>query len=61
MHGAEQFFRDIPETFHSKLAKFLEANNQRDLAFQITPDKDHKFELAIHLNKIDDAFSIAEE
>jgi len=33
LHGAEQFFKDIPTTFHSKLAKFLEANNQRELAF----------------------------
>jgi hypothetical protein len=32
-----------------------------ELAFQITPDKDHKFELALHLNKIQDAFTIAEE
>lgn len=27
LHGAQQFFKDIPEAFHSKLAKFLEANN----------------------------------
>ena len=39
----------------------MESNNQRELAFQITPDKDHKFELALNLNKIDDAFAIAED
>lgn len=61
VHGAQQFFKDIPEAFHSKLAKFLEANNQRELAFEITPDKDHKFDLALTLNKIDEAFVIAEE
>ena len=61
IHGAEQFFKDIPETFHSKLAKFLEANNQREMAFQITPDKDHKFELALTLNKIEHAYLISEE
>ena len=27
IHGAQAFFKDIPDTFHSKLAKFLEANN----------------------------------
>jgi len=27
IHGAMAFFKDIPETFHSKLAKFLETNN----------------------------------
>lgn len=61
VHGAQQFFKDIPVTFHSKLAKFLEANNQKDLAFEITPDKDHKFDLALQLNKIEDASSIADE
>ena len=61
VHGAQAYFKDIPETFHSKLAKFLEANNQRELAFEITPDKDHKFDLALQLNKIEDASIIAEE
>lgn len=40
---------------HSKLAKFLEAHNQRELAFDITPDRDHKFDLALGLNRIDAA------
>lgn len=39
----------------------MEANNQKELAFEITPDKDHKFDLAITLSKIEDAFNIAEE
>ena len=55
-HGAQAFFKDIPESFHSKLAKFLESNNQRELAFEVTPDKDHKFDLSIALNRIDEAF-----
>jgi len=61
LHGAQQFFKDIPETFHSKLAKFLEANNQKEMAFEITPDQDHKFELALTLNKIEAAYDISEE
>jgi len=31
------------------------------MAFEITPDNDHKFELALYLNKIEDAYKIAEE
>jgi coatomer subunit beta' len=31
------------------------------LAFEVTPDKDHKFDLSITLNRIDEAFKIAEE
>ena len=27
LHGAQAFYKDIPETYHSKLAKFLEAND----------------------------------
>ena len=60
IHGAEIYFKDIPETYYTKLAKFLEANERKDMAFEITPDQDHKFDLAIHLNKTDSAFEIAE-
>jgi len=60
IHGAEIYFKDIPDTHYSKLAKFLESNDRKDMAFEITPDQDHKFDLAIHLNKTDAAFEIAE-
>ena len=60
LHGAELYFKDIPESHYTKLAKFLEANERKDMAFEITPDQDHKFDLAISLNKTDEAFKIAE-
>ena len=53
--------KSIPESFHGKLAKFLEANNQKEMAFELTPDQDHKFDLAITLNYVDAAKKIAEE
>ena len=59
-HGAEIYFKDIPETQYNKLAKFLESNDRKEMAFDITPDQDHKFDLAIALNKNDAAFEIAE-
>ena len=31
------------------------------MAFEITPDMDHKFDLAVALNKPEEAFQIAEE
>ena len=31
------------------------------MAFEITPDKDHKFDLALTLNKIEEAYKIAED
>jgi len=61
MHGAQVYFKDVPEHQHAKLAKFLESNDKKELAFQITPDPDHKFDLAIQLNKTEQAFQIAEE
>jgi len=60
LHGAELYFKDIPESHYNKLAKFLESNDKKEMAFQITPDQDHKFDLAIALNKTDEAFEIAE-
>lgn len=45
--AADAYFKDVPEAHYSKLAKFLELNNQKEFAFKITPDNDHKFELAL--------------
>lgn len=60
MHGAELYFKDVPEAQYTKLARFLEANDKKSMAFDITPDADHKFDLAIALNKTEAAFEIAE-
>lgn len=58
---AQKFFSQIPDTHYTKLAKFLETNDQKQLAFNITPDQDHKFDLAISLNKHEEAYKIAED
>ena len=57
--AADASLADIPESMHSKLAKFLEAHGFKEKAFEVTKDNDQKFDLAIHLSKIEDAFSIA--
>lgn len=61
LQSAQGFLPNIPESYHGKLAKFLELNNQKQMAFELTPDLDHKFELSITLNNIDVAKGIAEE
>lgn len=33
MHGAEVYFKDVPEAQYTKLARFLEANDRKALAF----------------------------
>ena len=45
--SAQKLLKQIPESFHGKLAKFLEANSMKQMAFELTPDQDHKFDLAI--------------
>ena len=50
----------IPEIHHSKIAKFLESEGFPELAFEVTPDPEHKFELALTLNLIEKAYVIAE-
>ena len=50
----------IPASQHGKLAKFLEANKYLDMAYALTPDLNHKFDLALQLNLVQEAFEIAE-
>lgn len=50
----------IPPSYHGKLAKFLEQTNHKDMAFDLTPDQDHKFDLALQLNRVKEAYEIAE-
>ena len=57
---AMTLFPQIPSSFHGKLAKFLEQSSQKTLAFEMTPDQDHKFDLALQLNRGKDAYQIAE-
>lgn len=49
----------VPENHISKISKFLESMNFKEIAYQITTDEEHKFDLAIGLHKIRDAYQIA--
>ena len=37
----------IPETEHSSVARFLEAQGYKDVALEVSRDQDHKFDLAL--------------
>jgi hypothetical protein len=58
---AEKLFTEIPASYHTKLARFLEHQGYRSEALEITKDADHKFELAITLGLLDVAGSCVEE
>ena len=49
----------IPMKYMDKLAKFLDSIEMKDAAFDLVQDIDHKFELALQLNKINEAYEIA--
>eukprot|EP00920_Eleutheroschizon_duboscqi_P025546 GHVT01062852.1.p1 GENE.GHVT01062852.1~~GHVT01062852.1.p1 ORF type:complete len:966 (-),score=220.35 GHVT01062852.1:995-3892(-) len=48
---AAQHFAQIPEEFHTRVAKFLETQGHMDQALNVTKDYDHKFDLALQLKK----------
>ena len=61
LEQANKLLAAIPESYNSKVAKFLEQNGQKQMAFDLTSDLDHKFELALTLNNVEKAKEIADE
>ncbi|KAI7817585.1 coatomer WD associated region-domain-containing protein [Gamsiella multidivaricata] len=51
----------VPHDQHNRIARFLEAQEHKDLALEISTDQDHKFDLAIQLERLDLAAAIARE
>ena len=58
---AEAIFPSIPENYHNKCAKFLDSLGFKEEAMAITTDKDHKFDLALQLSNLEEAFEIAQQ
>lgn len=52
-HTASELLPQIPESERLKIAQFLEAQGHKELALDVTTDSDHRFELAVQLNKLD--------
>jgi coatomer subunit beta' len=59
--NANKIFTTIPKELHLKVAKFLETNERKELAYMITPDPTHKLDLAIELGLLKDALAMAKE
>ncbi|OMJ89059.1 hypothetical protein SteCoe_8885 [Stentor coeruleus] len=57
---AEAIFPSIPENYHNKCAKFLDSLGYKEEAMAITTDKDHKFDLALQLSNLEEAYEIAQ-
>jgi coatomer subunit beta' len=57
---AEAIFPSIPESYHNQCARFLDGLGYKEEALSITKDRDHKFELALQLNNLQEAYEIAQ-
>ncbi|KAF9195876.1 hypothetical protein BGZ50_003137 [Haplosporangium sp. Z 11] len=61
METAEALLPRVPHDQLNKIARFLEAQEHKELALEISTDHDHKFDLAIQLGRLDLAATIARE
>jgi coatomer subunit beta' len=53
--SAERTLSQIPKEQHNKLAHFLDGQDLKEIAFQVSSDPEHKFELALHLHDLKSA------
>ncbi|KAI4527169.1 Coatomer, beta' subunit [Schizophyllum commune Loenen D] len=59
MDAASEILPSIPKDQLNKVARFLESKDFKELAMSITNDPDHKFDLALQLQDLDTAHTIA--
>jgi coatomer subunit beta' len=59
LQGASNLLPNIPSTEYSTLAKFLQARGYLEEALNLTTDEEQKFALALRLERLDIALSIA--
>ncbi|KAE8270045.1 hypothetical protein A4X09_0g2285 [Tilletia walkeri] len=60
LEAAATLLENVPLDQRNKLARFLEAQDYKELALQVTQDPDHKFDLAVSLDDFDTALKIAQ-
>ncbi|KAG5457766.1 MAG: LOW QUALITY PROTEIN: coatomer WD associated region-domain-containing protein, partial [Olpidium bornovanus] len=59
METAARLLPLIPQDQRNRIARLLESRNLRELAMEVSTDPEHKFDLAVHLGKLDVAVQIA--
>ncbi|CAD6961867.1 unnamed protein product, partial [Tilletia caries] len=60
LEAASTMLESVPLDQRNKLARFLETQDHKELALQVTQDPDHKFDLAVSLDDFDTALEIAQ-
>lgn len=59
LEAAAKLLPQVPKENYVQLARFLDNQGQKQLAMAISPDVEHRFELAIELNLLKEAYEIA--
>lgn len=61
MDSANELLNEIPDDQKNKIARFLEGQGYKEMALDIATDPEHRFDLALSLNNLEIALSIAKE
>ncbi|KAJ1299328.1 hypothetical protein OPQ81_011856 [Rhizoctonia solani] len=61
LDAASELLPSIPEGELNKVARFLDGQGHKELALEVATDPEHKFELALALNRLDIALELAKE
>lgn len=61
MESASELLPTIPQDQMNKIARFLEGQGHKELALEVATDSEHKFDLALSLNQLDVALTLARE
>lgn len=61
LEAASELLTSIPEGELNKVARFLDGQGHKELALEVATDPEHKFELALALNRLDIALELAKE
>ncbi|WWC89710.1 uncharacterized protein L201_004635 [Kwoniella dendrophila CBS 6074] len=58
LEGAEAILPSVPADQRNRIARFLEGQDLKELALQVSTDPDHRFDLAISLNDLETALNL---
>ncbi|TXT10421.1 uncharacterized protein COLE_04355 [Cutaneotrichosporon oleaginosum] len=58
MEEAERILPTVPADQRNRIARFLEVQDLKELALQVSTDPDHKFDLAIGINDLETALTL---
>lgn len=61
MDLATELLKDVPQDQMNKVARFLEGQGYKEMALEVATDPEHRFDLALSLNDLETALTIARE